>query len=79
MFNQEVSLHKIDVEILWTLKQSNHALSINDIVEKNKRLSINAELKEKLQFLTQGKIIQSILIPTIGDGYQITKKGVKRS
>ena len=68
-------MHKIDVEILWTLKQSNHALSINDIVEKNNRLSINAELKEKLQFLTQGKIIQSILIPTIGDGYQITKKG----
>ena len=76
MFKQEVSLHKIDVEILWTLKQStNHALSINDIVEKNKRLSINAELKEKLQFLTQGKIIQSTLIPTIGDGYQITKEG----
>ena len=75
MFKQEVSLHKIDVEILWTLKQSNHALSVNDIVEKNKRLSINAGLKEKLQFLTQGKIIQSILIPTIGDGYQITKEG----
>ena len=67
-------MHKIDVEILWTIKQSSHALSIDDIVEKNKRLS-NAELKEKLRSLTQGKIIQSILIPTIGDGYQITKEG----
>ena len=53
-------MDKIDVEILWTLKQSSpHALSIHDVVKKNKKLSLNDELKCKLDSLENDRIIES--------------------
>ena len=69
-------MDKIDVEILWTLKHSpSSALKIQDMVKKNKKLSIKDRLKEKLQSLEDDGMIESN--DEIGDdvGYTITKKG----
>ena len=53
-------MDKLDVEILWTLKQSTpQALRILDLVKNNKKLTINDELKEKLRFLKEHEIIES--------------------
>ena len=69
-------LDKIDVEILWTLKQSSsNALKILDIVKNNKRLSINNELKEKLDFLKEDGMIESQSTTNNDIGYTIKKKG----
>jgi hypothetical protein len=67
---------KLDVEILWTLKQStSHALRIPDMIKSNKRLTINDELKEKLQSLKEHEMIE-IQGKSDGDaGYTIKKKG----
>ncbi|MCV0430467.1 hypothetical protein [Nitrosopumilus sp.] len=67
---------KIEVEILWTLKSSpSHVLSTLDMVEKNNRLEINDDLKEKLRFLAEEKIIDTRVIQGRGIHYLITKKG----
>ena len=69
-------MDKLGVEILWTLKQSSsHALRIPDMAKNNKKLSINNELKEKLQFLEEREMIQ--IQNKSGDDacYTITKKG----
>ena len=69
-------MDKLDVEILWTLKQSaSGALRILDMVKNNKRLSINDELKEKLQFLEEDGMIESLDVPSNGIGYTIKEKG----
>jgi len=69
-------MDKLDVEILWTLKQStSHALRIPDMIKNNKRLTINDELKEKLRFLQEHEMIE--IQGKSGDnaGYTIKKKG----
>ena len=69
-------MDKIDVEILWTLKQSSpHALSIHDVVKKNKKLSLNDELKCKLDSLENDRIIESTNIADNDISYTITRKG----
>ena len=69
-------MDKIDVEILWTLKQSSpHALRIQDAVKKNKKLSNSNELKEKLHSLENDGIIESANIINDETSYTITKKG----
>ena len=69
-------MDKLDVEILWTLKQSSlHALRIPDMVKNNKRLSINNELKEKLQFLEEHEMIKIQNKSDYDAGYTIKKKG----
>ena len=69
-------MDKLDVEILWTLKQSaSGALRILDMVKNNKRLSINDELKEKLQFLEEDGMIESLDVSSNGIGYTIKEKG----
>ncbi len=68
-------MDKIDIEILWTLKNSPSPLRIQDMVKNNKKLSINDKLKEKLQSLEEDGMIESN--NGIGDdiGYTITKDG----
>jgi len=69
-------MDKLDVEILWTLKQSSsHALRIPDMVKNNKRLSINNELKEKLEFLEEHEMIKIQNKYDDDAGYTIKKKG----
>jgi len=70
-------MDKIDVEILWVLKQSTpNVLRIQDMIKNNKRLSIEDELKEKLQFLEKDKVIALHGVSGHDIGYVITKKGV---
>ena len=70
-------MDKLDVEILWTLKQSTpHALRIVDLVKNNKKLTINDELKEKLRFLKEHEMIETLDKSDDDDvGYTIKKKG----
>jgi len=69
-------MDKLDVEILWTLKQSTpHALRIVDLVKNNKKLTINDELKEKLRFLKEHEMIEIKNKSDDDDGYVIKKKG----
>ncbi len=69
-------MDKMDVEILWTLKQSSpHALKIQDMVKKNKKLSLNNELKGKLHSLENDEIIESTNMVDDNISYTITKKG----
>jgi len=60
---------RIDVEILWTLKQTeSHYLKEIDIRKNNSKLTDNAELKPKLRYLTEGRFIES-LAAVFGSGY----------
>ena len=69
-------MDKLDVEILWTLKQSTpQALRILDLVKNNKRLTINDELKEKLQFLKKHELIETKGKSDNDVAYTIKKKG----
>ena len=68
-------MDKLDVEILWTLKQSSDALKIPDLVKNNKRLSISNDLKEKLQFLKEHEMIKIHGRSDDDAGYTIKKKG----
>jgi predicted transcriptional regulator len=69
-------MDKIDVEILWTLKQSSpHTLRIHDVVKKNKKLLLNDELKGKLHSLENDGIIESTNMADNDISYTITKKG----
>jgi hypothetical protein len=67
---------KLDVEILWTLKQStSHALRIPDMIKNNKRLTINDDLKEKLRFLEEHGMIETRGKSYDDASYTIKKKG----
>jgi len=69
-------MDKLDVEILWTLKQSTpHPLRIPDMIKNNKKLTINDELKEKLQFLKEHELIEIRGKSDNDAGYTIKKKG----
>jgi hypothetical protein len=69
-------MDKTDVELLWTLKQSSSpAIKIQDMVKKNKKLSINDKLKGKLQSLEDDGMIESGNVTDNDIGYTITKKG----
>jgi len=64
------------VEILWTLKQStSHALRITDMIKNNKKLTINDDLKEKLQFLEEHGMIETRGKSYDDASYVIKKKG----
>ncbi len=65
---------KIDVEILWTLKQSNsNPMGIEEIVKKNKTLSKNDKvLDEKIQSMCKDGVIET---SNRKDLYKLTKKG----
>jgi len=69
-------MDRLDIEILWTLKQStSHALRIQDMIKNNKRLTINDELKEKLRSLEQHEMIEIQGKSDNDAGYTIKKKG----
>jgi len=69
-------MDKLDVEILWTLNQSTpQALRILDLIKNNKRLTINDELKEKLQFLKKHELIETKGKSDNDVAYTIKKKG----
>ena len=69
-------MDKIDVELLWTLKQSSpQTMGIQDMIKKNKKLSKNDKLTEKLQSLKEDGMIESRNITGNDTSYTITKKG----
>ena len=69
-------MDKIDVELLWTLKQSSpHPMEIQAIKKKNKTLSKNENLMEKLEHLKSDGLIESRSIADKDTSYTITKKG----
>ena len=69
-------MDKLDVEILWTLKQStSHILRIPDMIKNNKRLTINDGLKEKLRFLEEHGMIETRGKSYDDASYTIKKKG----
>ena len=54
-------MDRIDVEILWTLKQSqSHYLKEIDIRKNNPKLTDNDELEAKLRYLEEGKFIEAV-------------------
>ncbi len=65
----------LDVEILWTLKQTEtHYLTELDIRKNNPKLTDNKELEVKLRYLEEGKLIESV--PAVfGSGHMIKKLG----
>ncbi len=69
-------MDKIDVEILWTLRQSSpHALRMQDVVKKNKRISPDDKLQDKFLALKNDGTIKSTN-GTNGDAeYAITQSG----
>ena len=69
-------MDKIDVELLWTLKQSSpHTMEIQAIKKKNKALSKSENLLEKLERLKSDGLIESRSITGKDTSYTITKKG----
>jgi len=65
----------LDVEILWTLKQTEtHYLTELDIRKNNPKLTNNKELEVKLRYLEEGKLIES-LPAVFGSGHMIKKLG----
>ena len=69
-------MDKIDVEILWTLKESpSQYIGIQDMIKKNKKLSKNNTLTEKLQSLKKDNLVDVHNINGNDVNYTITKKG----
>jgi hypothetical protein len=68
-------MDKLDVEILWTLKQSEtHYLKEIDIRKNNPKLTHRKELEAKLRYLEEGKFIESV--PAVfGSGHLLKKLG----
>ena len=68
-------MDEIDVEILWTLKQSeSHYLKEIDIKKNNPKLTGNNELESKLRYLEEGKFIEAV--PAVfGYGHLLKKTG----
>lgn len=68
-------MDRIDVEILWTLKQSqSHYLKEIDIRKNNPKLTNNNELEAKLRYLEEGKFIEAV--PAVfGSGHLLRKSG----
>ena len=69
-------MDKIDVEILWTLKESpSNSIGIQDMIKKNKKLSKNDTLTEKLQSLKKDNLVDVRNVNGNDVNYTITKKG----
>lgn len=65
----------LDVEVLWTLKQTEtHYLTELDIRKNNPKLTDSKELEAKLRYLEEGKLIES-LPAVFGSGHMIKKLG----
>ena len=65
----------IDVEILWTLKQTEtHYLKEIDIRKNNPKLTESKELEAKLRYLEEGRYIEAV--PAVfGSGHILKKAG----
>ena len=69
-------MDKIDVEILWTLKQSpSQPIGIQEMIKKNKILSKNDTLTKKLQSLKEDDLIKIYNVNGNDVEYTIAKKG----
>ena len=68
-------MDETDVEILWTMKQTeSHYLKEIDIRKNNVKLTSNDELDVKLRYLAEGGLIESV--PAVfGSGYMLKKSG----
>ena len=69
-------MDKIDVEILWTLKQSpSQPIGIQEMIKKNKILSKSDTLTKKLQSLKEDDLIKIHNVNGNDVEYTIAKKG----
>ena len=68
-------MDRMDIEILWTLKQTeSHYLKEIDIRKNNSKLTNNNELKAKLRYLVEGGFIESV--PAVfGSGHILKNSG----
>ena len=68
-------MDEVDVEILWTIKQTeSHYLKEIDIRKNNPVLTNNNELEAKLRYLAEGGLIESV--PAVfGSGYMLKRSG----
>jgi hypothetical protein len=68
-------MDEVDVEILWTIKQTeSHYLKEIDIRKNNPVLTNNSELEAKLRYLAEGGLIESV--PAVfGSGYMLKRPG----
>jgi hypothetical protein len=68
-------MDETDVEILWTMKQTeSHYLKEIDIRKNNVKLTSNDELEARLRYLAEGGLIESV--PAVfGSGYMLKKPG----
>jgi hypothetical protein len=68
-------MDKVDVEILWTIKQTeSHYLKEIDIRKNNPKLTDHNELEAKLRYLEEGKFIEAV--PAVfGYGHLLKKSG----
>ena len=70
-------MNSLDVEIMWTLKQSlNHYVLSTEITEINPQIVFNETTKERLRYLTECKYVDEYTIHGTEIRYRLTAKGV---
>ena len=69
-------LNKIDVEILWTLKQLSKNSTKSDIVKNNDNLVFNDKFRLRLLFLKDEDFVEMESIQDYGVHYGIKKKAL---
>ena len=67
-------LNKIDVEILWTLKQLSKNSTKSDIVKNNDNLVFNDKFRLRLLFLKDEDFVEMESIQDYGVHYGIKKR-----
>ena len=69
-------MDKIDVELLWVLQQSpSQDISLEEMKKKNKSLSKDDNLEDKLESMKENEFVEIHKINDIQVRYIITKKG----
>ena len=70
-------MNSLDVEIMWTLKQSpNHHVSNAEITEINPQIIFNETTKERLRYLAERKYVDMQDIQGTGTAYMLTAEGI---
>ena len=70
-------MNSLDVEILWTLKQSpNHYVLSTEITEINPQIIFNETTREQLRYLTECKYVEVQSIEGTRIGYRLTADGI---
>ena len=66
-------MNTLDVEIMWTLRQSpNHHVSSTEITKINSHLVFDEMTKQRLRYLADCKFVDIQEIQGTGTGYMLT-------